>query len=115
MNQYSQILVQLRNGLTHEELTQKLDEVVAAVRLTGKKGSITLTVSVEPASKGSVDTLFVEDEIKVKIPEMDRGATVFFATPENGLQRQDPRQLEFGDLRVVPEGSPSFKEVKNQS
>lgn len=82
----------LRAGRTLDELANQLNEVVAAVRDTGKAGKITITLSVKPASKGDVDTIMIDDVVKVSAPTADRGTTIFFATPENNLQRQHPNQ-----------------------
>lgn len=105
-------ILQMNNGATVMELSDALEKVVAAVRAAGKSGSITLTVNVKPASKGSNNVLMVESQVKTKLPERDRGMTVFYATEDNKLVRSDPRQQSL-PLRVVDiEQSPKqLKEV----
>lgn len=44
----------------------------------------------------------MSDEIKLKLPEFDREASLFFADDDRNLVRTDPRQLTFESLREVP-------------
>lgn len=97
---FFETLRELRGGKTQDELADALNKVVAAVRDTGKPGRLTLAITVTPASKGDVSTVFLTDAVTVKAPELDRPATLFFATVENNLQRQDPNQRAL-DLRSV--------------
>lgn len=78
-------------GKTHTELTDALHDVVAAVRETGKAGTITFTVKVSPF-KGQTDTLVVEDKVTTKIPAHDRKTALWFPDDNNALRRTDPRQ-----------------------
>ena len=41
------------------------------------------------------------DDIKVTTPKETKGTTIMFATPENNLQREDPRQQSIEGLRSV--------------
>lgn len=52
------------------DLSDALIAVVDAVRRTGKKGSLTYTLTVKPASAGDVDTLFLADDVKLKMPSL---------------------------------------------
>lgn len=79
-----------RNGVTHDELADALNDLVAAVTEENKAGTLTFTVSIKPMGKS--DGLEVSAEIKVKPPKKTAGVSIFFATPENNLVRQDPRQ-----------------------
>ncbi len=97
----------LRGGKTLEELDSAVAEVVAGVRDTNKSGEIVLRLRVRPPKKGTVSYLTVDCEVSKKIPEHDRDDTIFFATPDNGLTRQDPSQLTLG-LR------PSLKPVERR-
>ncbi len=97
---FPETILQMNNGATVAELSDALEKVVAAVRAAGKSGAITLTVKVSPASKGATDVLMVESQVKTRLPEPDRGMTVFFATEDNRLVRNDPKQ-QMLPLRVV--------------
>lgn len=97
---FPETILQINNGATVAEIGDALKAVVAAVRAAGKSGSITLTVKVAPAMKNSTDVLTVEASVKTKLPEPEHGATIFFATDDNRLVRNDPKQ-QMLPLRVV--------------
>ena len=108
---FPETILQMNNGATVMELSNALERVVAAVRAAGKSGSITLTVKVAPASKGTTDVLMVESQVKTKLPEPDRGTTIFFATEDNRLVRNDPKQ-QMLPLRVVDIDAPATRELR---
>ena len=89
-------------GGTASELSDGLAELVRRVADTGKKGSISLTVAVEPMKGGDGKTMVVKDSISLKLPEYDRTASVYFTDEDGRLHRNDPRQMAFGFLREVP-------------
>ena len=94
-------LAEVRAGVAVAELDESLADVVHAVRRTGKSGELTLKITVKPASKGDVSTLFVDADVKAKLPRLDNASTVFFADSDNSLTRTDPRQQAL-ELRVAP-------------
>jgi len=108
---FQETILQINNGATLEELSEELAKVVAAVRAAGKGGALTLTLKVLPASTGSTDVLMVESQVKTKLPERDRGMTVFYATDDNRLVRNDPKQ-QMLPLRVVDIETPRKGELK---
>lgn len=100
------------NGRTHDELSIALHDLIGRVRDTGKKGSVSLTVTVAPM-KGDSDVLVVGDEIKLRIPEHDRKASLFYPDKHGNLSRTDPQQLAFDSLREVPAGvDPTTGEIR---
>jgi hypothetical protein len=108
---FPETILQINNGATVAELSDALEKVVAAVRAAGKSGSITLTLKVAPASKGNTEVLMIESQVRTKLPEPDRGMTIFYATEDNRLVRNDPRQ-QMLPLRVVDIEQPKqLKEV----
>ncbi len=103
------LLREHRNGLTHEELTEALNEIVEAVASEGKGGKLTLTIAVKPHGDGAV---MVMDELKITKPKPTKGGSIFFVTPENNLIRQDPKQpslplREIGAAEPVRDIGPS--------
>lgn len=94
-----------RNGLTHDELSDELQKLVAEVTENHKSGTLTLTITVKPAGRDS-GAMEVGAEVKLKEPKKSPGVAIFFATPENNLQRQDPRQTSM-ELReiAIPAGA----------
>lgn len=87
-------------GTTHDELSEVLHDLISKVRDTGKKGYVQFTVAVGTL-KGDPDVLVVEDKIKLRLPEHDRKASMFYPDKHGNLSRRDPRQLEFESLREV--------------
>lgn len=97
------VIAQLRRGQTATDLSEALLELVAAVRETGKKGTLTLKLTVAPHAKGDDVILTLTDDVTLKTPRAERGSSIFYATDDNGLVRNDPRQ---GELRLeVIEGN----------
>ena len=93
-----------RNGATHDELSDQLQELVAAVTEEGRAGTLTLTVTIKPMGKN--DGLEVAADVKSKPPKSKPGVSIFFASPENNLVRQDPRQATM-ELREVGPSTPA--------
>lgn len=100
-NAFARTLQEVRSGYALSEASEKLAELVNAVRLTGRQGELVLRLRVKPASRGETVTLMVEDECSLKMPKADRPQTVFFAGEGNLLQRNDPRQQDL-EFRTVP-------------
>lgn len=88
-----------RGGVTHDELSDALQTLVAAVGEEGKGGTLTLTISIKPA--GNSDALEVTDRIVIKPPKQTRSASLFFVSPEGNLIREDPKQTTM-ELRPIP-------------
>ncbi|WP_152185111.1 hypothetical protein [Segeticoccus rhizosphaerae] len=88
-------------GRTHDELSDALHTLIARVKDTGKKGTVQLTVTVEPMKKDD-RMVIVGDKIKISLPEHDRPAGVWFVGKDGNLTRNDPDQLAFDSLREVP-------------
>ena len=89
------------NGATHSELSEALYDLVSRCTDTRKKGSLTLTISVEPM-KGDEDVLVVSDEIRLKLPEFPRKPSIFYQNDHGNLSRSNPNQPELSGLREVP-------------
>jgi hypothetical protein len=107
---FPETILQINNGAAVAELSEALAKVVAAVRQTGKSGSITFKLKVAPASKGNTTVLMLESQVQTKLPEAERGVSVFYATEDNRLVRNDPRQQSL-PLRVLDIDAPK-KELK---
>lgn len=87
-----------RAGATHEELTEALKLLTAAVAEERKGGSLTLKISIKPLAKG--DGLEVSADVKCAPPTPVPGVSIFYPTPEGDLVRQDPRQTSM-ELREI--------------
>jgi hypothetical protein len=98
---FANILVTLQKGDTHTELGQALHELVARVNETGKKGTVTLTLTVVQSKEWG--RIQIEDKVTVKLPERDRYASIYFVDESGNLTRKDPHQMELpiGPRRVA--------------
>jgi hypothetical protein len=97
---FSAWLCEQRQGALHAELSETLQELVAACEEHGKPGEMTLKVKVKPSDDGV--TMFVGDDVTAKLPVADRPAALYFADEHHNLTRSDPRQLSFDQgLREV--------------
>lgn len=80
---FTDTLRDMRNGQTVRELTDAMADVIQRVKDTGKAGELTLKLKIAPASRGGeVTTVIVTDNVTTKLPVMERGASIFFTTPE---------------------------------
>ncbi len=99
-----------RGGVTHDELSDALQDLVSSVATEQRGGKLTITFTVSPAAAGGA-AVRVSDVIKVSPPSSKKAESIFFITPENNLVRQDPRQHEMvlRDVaeRAEPRGIPA--------
>lgn len=91
-------LGQLRGGYALHEAGKRLDECVRAVRATGKKGSITLTIDITP-DRTDDRIIRMQPTIKAKIPEKGFSEGIFFVAPDGRLTKEDPAQLDLLEER----------------
>lgn len=87
---FAQFLQEQRNGVLHSELSEHIAVLVATCVEHGRKGSLTLKLTVAPNKDGV--TLTISDDVAIKAPQGDRGAAIFFADEDGNLSRRDPRQ-----------------------
>lgn len=92
----AELLQSLASGRTMQSAADAMREIVAAVQETGKTGELTIKLKF---SKNSENSVTVKDDIKVKVPEMARGASVFYVTADGRMQRNDPEQPVMGVVR----------------
>lgn len=111
-NDFADWLRALRYGELNDELTAKLKELVQAVESTEKVGTLTIKIALKP-SHGSA--LEIVDDVAMKKPELARGSTLMFPTPQGNLQRNDPRQPELPEIRVVDDRSAPLDIYKDAS
>jgi hypothetical protein len=105
-NSFSSLLAEFRDGESLNELSEKLQMLVAAVRDTDKPGKLIYTLIVKPSGNAQV----VTDKIDLKAPEAPREAAIFFATDECTLQRDNPNQRQLA-LREVQKPEPEIREA----
>ena len=93
-NELLRFLAPLSEGEIVPDLTNKIHEVVRAVRDTGKAGTIKLSLKISPC-EGSDRQVVVNADIDAKTPQMARPMSIYFTDENGGLHRQDPRQMGF--------------------
>jgi hypothetical protein len=103
------MLNQLRAGRTQEEASAELNQLIQDCRNTGKKGTITLSITVVP-DKGDTGQYFLKHQLVRKSPKFEIGDTLFWGTPDGNLLRQDPSQGEL-ELKSVPDSPREIKFV----
>lgn len=106
---FSEFLESLDYGAIADEATHELNELVHACTETGKAGEIVLAIKIKPTGKGGQVEL--ASDVKVKKPKPVRGTTIMFCTPDNNLQREDPRQRSLDGVRTVAEESRPVRAV----
>jgi hypothetical protein len=97
---FSQQLAYINKGTLDAELTEALAEVIKAVRETGKKGAVTLTLNCSMLNTRDENTMKVTPKVTRTIPELDRADTIMFSTADGDLLRDDPAQTQL-DLKVI--------------
>lgn len=93
MQSFLDVLQQIRGGAALTDAAKDLQELVQAVRDTGKKGKLTFCITVEP-DKADETVVTLEPEIVLKLPKKPRAKGIFFMDRHGTLTREDPRQLE---------------------
>lgn len=98
---FAAVLQALQQGKTHRELSDKLQDLVGAVKETGRAGTLTLKLKVSPSKVGGA--LEIDDTVTTSIPEPKRDASLFFVDRNNNLVRDNPAQteLDLSPVRVV--------------
>lgn len=88
-----------RGGVATDEWAEELAKLMEAVRATGRKGKLAITIEVSPKGRSYV----VTDTYEGKLPKFDAEAAVYFLDDSGSLVRHDPAQQQFdmGDGRTV--------------
>lgn len=100
--EFAAFLIGHLDGRTHEEISTELHQLLDAVRTHGKKGSLVITVQVEPPSNG-VDggPLPIGIEYAAKAPRPSAPKAIYFLDDQGNPTRTDPRQMAL-DFRTAP-------------
>ena len=102
MRPFADFVREVHGGRSQRELSDALHDLTARVQDTNKRGTLTYVITLAPVKDMEGAALHVTDEIKLKLPEHNRGASLFWPTSEGNLVRHDPNQLPFESLEVVP-------------
>lgn len=88
--EFAAFVVTHAKGRMNDELSEQFAALVKAVKETGKKGTITLQLVVEPDKKVE-NVVRVEDKISVATPKEAR-ASMWYTDDDGKLHRDDPTQ-----------------------
>ncbi len=102
---FASFLQEVQNGRTHDELSAEFRDLIVAVTETGKGGKLTFTIDVKPM-KGDNEVLVITDTFSTKKPTHDRKTSLFYATPDGNLSKDNPNQLAFEALKAVDDAEP---------
>ncbi|WP_423454335.1 hypothetical protein [Ottowia sp. VDI28] len=89
----------LEFGNLEAEATDALNDMVHACTETGKTGELTIKIKLKPIG-GKAGQVELDSDVKVKLPQPVRSKTLMFATPDNNLQRENPRQQTLDGLKT---------------
>lgn len=84
-----------------EACGQHLMDVVEALKHTGGKGTVTLTLQMtQPKKKGQAEQIWIEGKVKSTSPSPEHEQHMFYAV-DGQLTRRDPRQPELPTFKTV--------------
>lgn len=96
---FSLILIEQRKGALEADMTEAFAELLRQISATGKKGSLTLRLVVEP--QGSIDdAVTITDEIKVSKPVMKQKGSIFFVDADGSATRTNPNQEQIPGMEI---------------
>lgn len=91
MSSIMELLRKHDGGRLVEHLEAEVEQVVHAVRATGKKGSVTLKLEVDPANR-EVTRVDVRPSVKAAVPRKDLVAEDYYIGKDMELTKRDPLQ-----------------------
>lgn len=101
-----------RSGGLLAEASAKLAELTAAVHATGKRGRMTIEISVVPASAGD-QCITLHDNVTTRLPKKPAPASLWFTTPEGELLKENPNQTLMGPIVVQAESHAEPEPVRS--
>ena len=105
---FADTLTSLRYGTLSDDLTKALNELTTKCADTGKQGSLTLKLVLKPGNGGQIE---ISDDIKVTTPKEVKGSSIFWATPEGNLTRDDPKQRSIEGLRTLDQETGELRRI----
>ena len=90
-NLFARAINEVGYGDLSTTASEELAKVVKAVKETGRKGSITLTLEIKPRGRDSGQVELTGD-VKTKAPINQIAPSMLFATDEGDLVRENPAQ-----------------------
>ncbi len=108
---FAALLMSLDKGKPHQDMSEAFWDLVQKVDELHKKGTVTLTLSVEPTSKGDGGPLAVAAEVKLSLPKPPSSATIMWPDHDGNLARNDPNQPEIEGIRVIEDTDKNVRSI----
>jgi len=105
---YAAVLLDLPDA--HTDASQKLHDLIEAVRDTRKGGTLTVTFKVA-VGKLNEETIEIEPDVTVKLPKWPLRGEVFYPDKHGNPSKEDPSHLWRGDN--IPYTGPRFVDVQS--
>lgn len=83
-------LNQLLSGAVATRLSEELHECIEAARTTRKAAKLSFELRIKPL--GDTGQYEIKETSKQTLPELERGITILWGTPEGNLESSNPRQ-----------------------
>src|SRR4051794_13757111 len=87
---FAEFLHKHNYGITHDQLSKGLHDLLESVKEVGKPGNVTLSINVKPIGKGDERQVMVGAVVKVKSPESRAAEQFYWLDDEGNLSRNDP-------------------------
>ncbi len=82
-----------RRGAMNVDITEAMDELITQVMNIGKKGTISITLTVTPLDDVIDPTMTIEDEVKIRPPKRKAESSAYFLQTADGqISRRQPQQ-----------------------
>ena len=94
-----------------EELADALNDMVHASTETGKLSELAIKIKMKPVA-GNSGQMELDTDVKAKLPQPTKGKTIMFATPDNNLQRENPKQQTLEGLRTADQEAKAQTELR---
>lgn len=94
-----------------EELADALNDMVHASTETGKLSELAIKIKLKPMG-GTSGQVELDTDVKVKLPQPTKGKTIMFATPQNNLQRENPKQQTLDGMRNADQEAKAQTEMR---
>lgn len=101
------LLVEHLNGRTHNELSLELHQLLEAVVAHGKKGSLVISINVDPTSAGEYTPVAISFESVVKAPKAKATSALFFIDGQGNPTQDNPSQPSL--FRTAPAKSTELR------
>ena len=87
------MLQAINRGMLLHDIDDAMRELVCAIQEQGKKGTLTLTIDMQP-DKQAPDVMRITPKVKIKKPEPPAGVALFWPSADGRLERHDPKQRQ---------------------